>query len=362
MTLLTIIVVVAVFGVLVFIHELGHFLAAKRRGVRVDEFGLGFPPRLFSFKRGETLYSINLIPLGGFVRLYGEEGEGRRDPRSFIAQPARTRALILVMGVVMNLLLAYIVTVGLFLAQAPLFIGQASDYPGAKITSQTVYIIQVQPDSPAKAAGLREGDTIRAIGHQPVGSDQVMKRLLQEQAGKTVTLTVRQGGRDRDVQAHLRADSSSGALGVGLRQVQNVSLPLWSIPVVAAIEDVRLIWRTVHDIVGIFALLIVRQEAPSGVVGPIGITAIIGRIIHFGIVPLAQLVVGLSVSLAVFNALPIPALDGGRLAFIGLEKLAGRRIKVRVENAAHAIGIWLLLLLIVGISLYDVYRLTHRGL
>jgi regulator of sigma E protease len=361
-TLLTILVVVAVFAVLVLIHEFGHFVAAKRSGVRVDEFGLGFPPRLLGWRRGETLYSLNAIPLGGFVRLFGEEGEGKNDSRSFISQSAGVRARILVMGVIMNLLLAYVIICGLFLFQTPLFIGQPEDYPGAKITSQSVHITRVEKDSPAATAGVKVGDVVLALNGQRVGSDRILKEMLEERAGQPVELLVKRGGENVSLKAQLRAEKERGALGVGLAQSQSVKLPLWSVPVVAAIEEVRLVWRTLQEIVGIFTRLLVSAEAPAGIVGPIGISAVIGQILSLGLVPLARLVAVLSVSLAVFNALPIPALDGGRLAFIGIEKLAGRRIKAAVENAAHTVGIWLLLLLIVGISLYDIYRLKGGGL
>jgi regulator of sigma E protease len=360
--LVTVLVVTLVFGALVLVHELGHFIAAKRAGIRVDEFGFGFPPRVVGWKRGETLYSLNLIPLGGFVRLFGEDGEGRGEPGNFLTQPIGKRALVLVMGVAMNLVLAYVIITGLMFFKTPLYVGQASDYPGVKITSQSVVITDVESGSPANKAGIKAGDTVKMIDGTPVGDDQVARRILQSHANQTIGIVVKDQGQERSLTVHLRKNSSSGALGVGLGRSQSVRVPIWEVPIVAAVEEFRLIWLILVSIGGVFAGLIIHQTAPAGVAGPIGIVAVIQKVLELGIVPLLRLVVVLSLSLAVFNILPIPALDGGRLAFLGIEKISGHAVKTKVENAFHAAGFWLLLLLIGAISIYDVYRLTHHSL
>src|SRR3990167_8028561 len=170
MSPLVILVVVLVFALLILVHEFGHFLAARRSGVRVEEFGLGFPPRLWGVRRGQTLYSVNLIPLGGFVRLYGEEGEGRGESSSFASKPPGVKARILIMGVAMNLALAYLLIVIMMLSRAPLMVGSPSDYPFAKVTDQYLLITQVERDSPAEMAGLKVGTVLRRVEGLPIGS------------------------------------------------------------------------------------------------------------------------------------------------------------------------------------------------
>jgi regulator of sigma E protease len=366
MMFLIIPLVVIIFALLVIVHELGHFLVAKREGIRVEEFGLGFPPRVWSKKYGETVYSINLIPLGGFVRMFGEEGEGSQDPESFSAQSPLSRARVIVAGVAMHLLLAFLLLVGLFWSGSPLIIGQASDYPGVTVKYQRIVVASVENKSPAQTAGLTEGDQILSINGTKYGDDEIARTYLLSQASEKVSLQVKQGSHTSTKIVQLRPESQAqkGVLGVQLGTVQYVHIPAWEVPYVAIQEEAKIAWTIVVSLGGVIAGLFGHNSgaAISQVSGPIGITAIIAKVASFGVEPLVRLIVILTMSLAVFNILPIPALDGGRLFFVLLEAARGRKVKTTVENTVHATGFWLLIGLILLISVWDVIRISSNKL
>src|SRR6185436_13649347 len=194
MILLTILVFIVILGLLVFVHELGHFIMAKRAGMRVDEFGFGFPPRLFGIKKGETTYTINLIPLGGFVKILGEDGSDSEDPRSFGNKSTWQRFSVLVAGVSMNVVLAFVLlSIGMMLG-LPTVIYEDEQLPAhAKVRNVSVGILEIAEKSPADEAGLKPGDTIYKITGIPISSIDDAQRITSENAGKSTVYTFKRG-------------------------------------------------------------------------------------------------------------------------------------------------------------------------
>lgn len=342
----TLLIFLALLSVLVLAHELGHFVLAKRAGILVQEFGFGYPPRLFGVRRGETLYSLNLLPLGGFVKLLGENGTPG-EPRSFASQSLGTRAAVLAAGAGMNLLLA-----PLFLAGA-LALGQ----PGPCTACGRVQVVGVQSGGPADQAGLRAGDVLVRFAGQPVATVDEVRAALDGVSTPTagVPLVLLRGG--QEVQALLPA-----ALAEDGRQRLGVTLgpplvtrrpPLWQVLPLGVQQTVTL----VRDFFTDLGPLVTGTE-PVEIAGPVGIARLTGQVAQTGWPSLLRFAALLSVNLGLVNLLPFPALDGARIAFVGLEAFRrGQRLRPRLEARIHLAGMALLLGLMVLVSYHDVRAL-----
>ncbi|MGH2352329.1 MAG: RIP metalloprotease RseP [Chloroflexota bacterium] len=334
-----------VLSVLVLAHELGHFVIAKRAGIRVQEFGIGFPPRLFGIRRGETIYSINLLPLGGFVKMFGENG-APGDPRSFATKSKRVRAAVLIAGSAMNLLLTPL------LFSAALMVGE----PVACDECNRVQIYGVQPNSPASRGGLQEGDLFIAIEGQPIQDTEDVRRVVQNAGGQEITLVVRRDGREVPVRLTPRTapPEGQGAIGIQLGpEVVIVHHPIW--------EAIPLGFQRTIEVLRMFLAGIAQMvtgATPADLAGPVGIAQMTGQAARAGSVYLLQFTAFLSLNLAIFNMLPVPGLDGARLAFVIVEGLRGRRINPQTEGVIHFIGLMLLLTLMAYVTVNDVGRLT----
>jgi regulator of sigma E protease len=360
--MLTLLIFLAVLSVLVLVHEAGHYLVARACGVRADEFGYGFPPRLIGFvkekgrwrrvRRGEhtaenTIWSINWLPLGGFVRLKGEQGEAGEDQDSFQSKSAWKRLLILGAGVGMNWLLAIVIFSVAFSIGVPTELENLS--AAARIRDTAVRVTEVLPGSSAEKAGLLPGETVREINAVPVTDAAQARETLASvdpQASLRLTIGDEKTDATRTVETSL---SFVEALGT-------VSYP---VPL-AVVEGVRVTasytWMVV---VGFYTLLkdLVSGLKPSAdISGPVGIAVLTGRIAEQGAWSLMHFTAILSINLAVINFLPIPALDGGRVLFIVIETLRRRKVKLSLEAAVHRIGFALLLLLIALVTLQDLRR------
>ena len=365
-----ILLVLLILVVLVVIHEFGHFLTARWAGVRVHEFGIGFPPRARIFARDqETIYTFNWLPIGGFVRLEGEEGESD-DPRSFVRQPLRIRLVILLAGVAMNFLLAFVIFTSI---------------AGLADPVANIRVAAVQPDSPAATAGLRggqqvgetpdgdplydgTGDLIVAIDGRRfpifdrVDAADAPLRYLREHAGTTVSLTLREpDGTERIVQAALRpleTDGSpprEGALGIGVQMLPRDDIQRDPLSAVAVgwsrtLDASTLILRGLAE-------LITNITNPQ-VSGPIGIVTTVG-VVRTELPPifLVWFIGLLSANLAVVNALPFPPMDGGRVLVSLVQRVSGNRISTATERLVYLAGFILLMALIVWISYFDIQRL-----
>jgi len=351
--LVAIILFVVVLGGIVLIHELGHYLTAKALNVRVLEFGIGFPPRARVLRsKGETLWTLNWLPIGGFVRLEGEDGDATDDPRSFAAQPLRARLAILVAGVAMNILLAF----GIFFLIALL----ATPALGVKIGI-------IEPDSPAATAGLAPGDEIYAVNAQQFDlfGAQTVQGALRAHAGETVQLGVRHpDGAATTVSATLRPKAelsdTRGALGVGqLEQTYRYTgHDVGTSAGIAVGELGRWGGLIIGGLGQLIDGLIKDPTAPPPASGPIGIAVSLADI-FLNVGPIVTLYVAgiLSVNLGVVNILPFPPLDGGRSAVMIIKRLFGARVSLRAERLTYAVGFVFLLAFILWISGFDIVRL-----
>jgi len=341
----TIVAFVVILIVLILAHELGHFATAKLSGVRVEEFGLFLPPRLFSVKRGETRYSVNAIPLGGFVRMAGEEDPDA--PGSLASKRIPVRILVLGAGSLMNLLLPLLLLSISFMI------------PHQAVTGQ-VLVVEVAPNSPAAEAGIEAGDILLSVNGKPVHSTADITRYFYSNLGKQFTAQVRHSdSTTEDVQltARWKPPEGQGAVGVAIMTsdptVVTERYPFWkAIPL-----GVVRYWETIilfkNGIVSMFA-----GAEPVEVTGPVGIAQITGEVSKGGISPLLEFASIISINLAIINIFPLPALDGGRIAFVLLEWVRrGKRVSPKTERLIHSIGLILLIGVILAITYQDVMRL-----
>lgn len=365
--ILTALVFFAILSLLVLIHELGHYALARWIGVHVEEFGLGLPPRVIGKKISGTIYSLNWLPIGGFVRLAGEDDPNPSrltHPSSrkfFWARSKKERASILVAGVTMNILLAVGLT-GYLLTQ------------GVLEPSGRVRVEKVQPGSPAEAVGLQEGDTITSISFRPSAASASFDTLNKKDInlpkdlidttrahlGEVVTLTILRDGGQRQTSVTPRKDppAGQGPLGVVITDLELRTYTWQQIPVEAVRINALRAREMFTGIAGALWRLVTLKPLTADVAGPIGIARVTGEAVKFGWKAVLEFMSILSLNLAVLNILPIPALDGGRLAFVFLEKLIGKRLRPAFERSAHQMGMIILLSLILLVSLNDILRLA----
>lgn len=352
-------------SVLVLVHEIGHFLAAKKIGVKVEEFGLGYPPRLFGKKIGETIYSFNLLPFGGFVKLFGENGpastKASAGKQAFYSRNKLERAIILIAGVSMNFLLGVVVISIIFTN-------------GVLIPSEKVYIQQVIKNSPAFLAGIKENDQIVSLNGKAIKTPQDLIAQTKESAGKETSLVIKRcalekidnvpTGKENNCSTiekvlvpRTNVSPKEGPMGVAISNLVVKKYPFWQAPIYGTREAFRMSYLIAEGVLKIFGQLIFKANLPSDVAGPIGIYQITSEAVKFGPLAILQLLGLLSLNLAVVNILPIPALDGGRLAMIFLEVIVGKRKLERYENLVSSIGFATIIGLIVLITFSDLNRI-----
>lgn len=352
-----ILLVVLIFSLLVFVHELGHFVAARRAGIEVEEFGFGFPPRVYGKKYKGTLYTINALPLGGFVRMRGEE-TGDNSAHSFNSASFANKVKVLLAGVGMNFATAYVLLLILCLTGLPPVIdGQfklgATNYAQAP----AVMAVEVGEGSPAETAGIRQGDLILSGNGTEFREETDLTNFTKTHAGETVNLQVSRGGDSRLVEVKLKGpDSKDGFLGVTPFATYKERFGLYS-PIVALGLLLQLSWATLAGFGGLIYGLFTAAKVSAGVTGPVGIVAYLANIVNLGPSYVALFVVAISISLGVINALPIPALDGGRLFLLSVQRFFGKPISEQMERRVHAIGFALLLLLLLVVTIFDIKRL-----
>jgi regulator of sigma E protease len=350
---ITVFIFIFILSVLVVIHELGHFLTARAANIRVHEFGIGFPPRAKVLGvRGETTYTLNWLPIGGFVKLEGEDGDDTDDPRSFVNQPLPTRLVVLAAGVVMNLLLAFAIIAGL----------------AATVGEPTLALRvgTVQDGSPAAAAGIQDGDVLVSLGGEryPFLGESWILTDLPARAGEEVTIGVeRDGGEEFLVTTTLRPAEEAaelGALGIN-RSVAAASYVQYPLPEAIGVGVTRTIEATGIILGGLAELgaSIVSSptEAPPAA-GPVGIAATVGFVFwELGILVTLYVAAILSANLAVVNILPFPPLDGGRILMNLIKSVAGTRVSVRAERLTYFIGFVFLFAFLIWITSFDIIRL-----
>jgi regulator of sigma E protease len=360
MILFTIIIFAIVLGLLVFVHELGHFVMAKRAGMDVEEFGFGFPPRMFGVRWGETVYSINWIPLGGFVRIKGEDGTDSSDPKSFGNKSFTQRLTVLVAGVSMNLIFAWLlISLALGLGLPTVIDGDNSLPASARVSDIEVTVVGVDANSPADQAGLKIGDGINAVNGVMINTVEEMQRLTSESSGQETVFAFSRGDNEfeRSITPRLDPPGGEGPIGISLSNVGRVAYPWYeALP--------RGLVATYNLLIGIFiafgtiigGLFSGQGTAGAELAGPVGIAVLTRDVARLGFVYLVQFTAVLSVNLATINAIPFPALDGGRVLFLLIEKIRGKKMKVQVEQIANTVGFGLLLLLMIFVTVKDFGR------
>jgi regulator of sigma E protease len=358
--LITLVVFIFILGLLIFVHELGHFIAAKRSGIKVEEFAFGFPPRLFAVKRGETEYALNLLPFGGYVRMLGENDNDptaeKKNHRSYAYQSPWVRVKVVVAGVLMNAVLAWLlITIGFWIGMPPV-VTAPNDIPRANVQTSVV-VAGIMPDSAADKMGLKPGDQIISINNQPMASQDAVSKTTTALKGQQVTVQISRNEEMQSLSGTL--NSEVPPLGVQLADDSVVTLPFWWAPIYAIWETIKAAGAIFVGVMGFFKTLFSQFRVPAEAAGPVGIFYITRSVLDLGFGALLNFVAILSINLGVVNILPVPALDGGRLLFIILEKLnKGKKVvSARIENTAHAIGFILLILLILTITYHDVLRI-----
>lgn len=365
----TVLIFLLVLGLLVFVHEMGHFLVARRNGIKADEFGFGFPPRIAGLvwddekkrhrfvRSGEevvsphTVYSLNWIPLGGFVKIKGEDGEAK-DSDSFATKSAWVRIKVLAAGVTMNFLLAWVLISIVLMAGFP----QQVD-PNASVSGKRdIQISQVLPNTPAESMGLRAGDKIVSVGDSNAMSVAQVQEYIAARKGQEITLRIERGTQALTLNGMPRTDypKDEGSLGIGLGETEMISYAWYEAIREGAIATYNLTSAMVVGIADIFKGLVTgTHEGLSDVSGPVGIAKLTGQMSNLGLVYLLYFAAILSINLGIINILPIPALDGGRIFFILIEVIKGSPVSQRVEGIFHQIGFALLLLLMLLVTVND---------
>jgi regulator of sigma E protease len=347
----TIISTIFVLGVLIFIHELGHFFVAKRVGIKVEKFSLGFPPFIFKKLYGETEYCIGAVPLGGFVKMAGENPaeESTGAPYEFMSKPIWARSLVIVAGPLMNFLLAWGIMWGLFFFQGDI----AYD-------TEKVVVGEVAEGAPAAEAGLQEGDIIKSINGQPVTSFVGMAELIKVEVEKPVQVVWERDGKTMSAAITTRAETAYtesgekvdvGKIGVGQKVwYERVGFfPAIYRGLESSVYYVNLVGKFLTDLVS-------AKVSPKMIGGPVLIAQMAGETAQRGLSSLLTFMALLSVNLAVLNILPIPILDGGHLVFLGIEKLKGSPLSLRQRAHIQQIGLAFLVLLIVFVTYNDIVR------
>jgi regulator of sigma E protease len=346
---ITIVSLLGVLIVLVLAHECGHFFSARATGVRVEEFGLFFPPRLYSIKRGETRYSINSLPIGGFVKLAGEEDPSV--PGSLSGKRGWVRVLVLASGSIMNAILP------ILLLSVALMIPHS-------VASGQILVEDVAAGSPAAQAGIEAGDTILAIDGKPVQNIGDLQQDIQLKLGQEVNVLVEHSDSTREtvkMTPRWRPPQNEGATGIVIKLANATavreSYPFWkAIPMgVSECIETYVLFKN-----GIISMLIGTE--PAVVTGPVGIAQITGQAARAGLSYLLEFAAFFSINLAIINIFPLPALDGGRIAFVLLEWVRrGKRVSPRIESIVHSIGFFALIAAMVAITYQDIIRIIAGG-
>lgn len=347
--------------VLILAHEAGHALAARASGCRVEEFGFGLPPRVLGKQIGETLFSLNALPIGGFVRITGEDQTESVDQRSFAARPRSRRALILVAGVLANLLLAVVLftsIAGIGMDVALDADGNAAEFPSTAALNRRVEIVEVKDRPALRNTDLTAGDVLRRVGNTEVLNTERAVELVRGFAGSELTLTVERQHRPRSLTIYFDPAKSSGeSIGLGLVDVGTIRVPWWRAPFTGLRMTGRTVVLTWTGIGQTIREAVIERKRPEDLAGPVGIASLTGVVAQRGPVALLEFTAVLSANLALVNLLPFPALDGGRLLFLFLDALGLRFLRGRPERLAHTIGFAVLLILLALITVGDIQRL-----
>jgi regulator of sigma E protease len=347
--ILTIVVGIVALSVLIIVHELGHFLAAKATGVPVEEFGIGFPPRAYGKKWRGTIYSINWIPFGGFNKIAGEVDP--KVPKGLASRGYGVRLLVLSGGIIMSLLLPFVLLAVAYMVPHDIVNGQ-------------VVVEEVAPDSPAEMAGIQAGDTVIGVNDREVKNGGDISRYIQLNLGKEITLTVMHADATTETVSltpRWRPPEGEGAVGIAYKTEDAVivseSYPPWEAIPIGARSCIEALVLYRNGIAGM-----ILGTIPFTPAGPVGIVQVTGEVAHSGISPVLELTAFISIAIAITQLIPFPALDGGRMLFVIIEWIRrGKKVSPRTEGIVHSIGFMILLGLLVLITYQDIFRWISGG-
>jgi len=419
--IITIILFIVILGLLVFVHEFGHFTMARWTGMAVEEFGFGFPPRIFGIQRlisrkkdlptrseditidindvklqngneiihekiteriveskeksnqthwhlvkgingkhhaNKTIYSINAIPIGGFVKIKGEQGDHAKENDSFASKPIWQRTLVLSSGVTMNFILAFILISFGFMIGLPTML--ETNLPAhAQVSNQQVQITQVEENSPASTAQLQAGDNILSVDQQPIATITDFQNSIQTHPNQAVNITLERDGQQLDVSVTPTDLDNTGTVKIGtwLMSTGLVRYPFFTSLWMGAKTTVLVTWEILSGLFTLLKNLIISHQVSADVAGPVGIAVLTGQVAKMGFIYILQFAALLSINLAIINFIPFPALDGGRVLFLFIEKIRGRPVNQRIEAMVHNIGFLILIGLVVLVTFRDIARL-----
>lgn len=368
---MTVIIFIIVLAVLIFVHELGHFLFAKASGIRVDAFAIGFGPTLVSRTVGETKYAINAIPFGGYVKIFGENPDeesisGKDSSRSFVNKPRLKQALVLVAGVLFNFLFAWVLYAVIFIAGVTATTDGFEKY-AANFDNLKIMITDVLAGSPADRAGLKMGDTIVSVT-SPAGTvksadadfaEKPLQDAIAGSRGEVITLQYERKGQagSADLKPVEGLVEGRHAIGISMQKVADLKLPFLTAIYEGGHYTLIMIRETAVSLYDFVANIFRGKANFAAVTGPVGIAGIVGNAADMGFVYLLMITALISINLGVINLIPFPALDGGRLLFVAVESVIRRRISTHYANAVNAVGFALLMLLMVVVTYKDIARL-----
>jgi regulator of sigma E protease len=332
----TIILSLIIFGILIIFHEFGHFSVAKLIGVKVEEFSVGMGPKLFGIKKGDTLYSIRALPLGGFCKMLGED-EDSKDERSLNNKTKLGRAAVFIAGSFMNIVLAIILLSIVFFSMG----------------TPTTTILEVESDYPAYNEGIRSGDKILSINDQEIKEYSQIENIITNNKDAILAIVIERNNTTKNINITPKYDKDLDRYRIGIRPASKRSI-LGSIT--TSIEQSIFLTRSIIEVLG---QLITGRANTDSLVGPVGVVAIVSETAKNGILPVILLAAQISLNLGIFNLLPIPALDGSRLMFLAVETIRGKPINPEKEGLFHFVGFVLLMILAVFIGYRDVIRFTN---
>jgi regulator of sigma E protease len=366
---MSIILFLIILVVLVVSHEFGHFIVAKLNKIRVDEFSFGFPPKLLSKKIGETTYKLNALPFGGYVKIYGqgeeEEEEDKDIKRSYNSKPFYVKAMVLLGGVCMNFLLAWLLLSIGFMSGLPSSVSGFGD--ASLIKDKAVTITSTLKDSPAEKAGLLTGDKINYLETESdstllsssIFGVETVQNFINKHGGEEVTMSVERAGQEVKaiIVPEINEAENRAMIGISLDMIGILKLPVHKAVWHGLKLTANLFVATVEGFYNLIKNAFTGEANLDSLTGPIGLIGVVGDAANLGFIYLLSFTALISINLVVINLIPFPALDGGQLLFLLIEKIKGSKIKPKIANWVNIIGIGLLIILMLVISYHDIIKL-----
>ena len=369
--MLTLIIFFIILGVLILVHELGHFLTARLFKVKAEEFGFGYPPRIFGWvKDGQgkwkilgrkepaenyerTVWSLNWLPLGGFVKIKGEDYNAQKEPDSFASRPIWQRFIMLFAGVFMNFILCFVLLTVVFMSGIPSLVDD-DPHPSLQAKNEQIQVISILPDSPAAQADIKVGDVILSINHEPIYHIRQIQDFSNLYEGQPLTLKLKRANEEltKTITPVLDLASDRSQIGVGLVKTATLRYTWYKAVYKGAETTFKLTFAILQAFGEMIRDLIAGQSVKTEVAGPVGIAVLTGQVVKLGWIYVLQFTALLSINLGIINLLPIPALDGGRILFLIIEKFKGRPVKQKIEATIHQLGF----LFIIGLMLIVIFN------